>query len=79
MTFFEKIFGKKEKSASKAKVRLKEILARERPSCAMPYINDLKEDLMTTINKYTKVDDIKIKAENNHNIDVLEVEIILDK
>jgi cell division topological specificity factor len=79
MTLFERIFGKKENSASKAKDRLKMMLAYERAECAMPYLDDLKKDMLEVIQKYTKVGDINIKTENNHNIDMLEVEIFLNK
>jgi len=79
MTLFERIFGKKENSAGKAKDRLKLILAHERPDCALPYLDDLKKDLMEVIQKYTQIDNINIKAENNQNIDMLEVEIFLNK
>jgi len=79
MTLFERIFGKKEQSANKAKDRLKMMLAYERAECAMPYLDDLKKDMLEVIQKYTKVGDINIKTENNHNIDMLEVEIFLNK
>ena len=79
MTLFERIFGKKEQSANKAKDRLKMMLAYERAECAMPYLDDLKKDMLEVIRKYTKVGDINIKTENNHNIDMLEVEIFLNK
>ena len=79
MTLFERIFGKKESSASKAKDRLKLMLAYERANCSLPYIDDLKKDLMEVMQKYTNVGDINIKTENNQNIDVLEVEIMLNK
>ncbi len=79
MTLFERIFGKKERSADKAKDRLKLMLAYERADCAVPYLEDLKKDLLVVIQKYTKVGDINIKTENNQNIDMLEVEIMLNK
>ena len=79
MTLFERIFGKKETSASKAKDRLKVMLAHERAECSVPYLDELKQDMLQVIQKYTKVGDINIKTENNHNIDMLEVEIFLNK
>jgi cell division topological specificity factor len=79
MTLFERIFGKKENSASKAKDRLKMMLACERAECAVPYLDDLKKDMLEVIQKYTKVGDINIKTENNQNVDMLEVEIFLNK
>lgn len=79
MTLMERFFGEKDRSASKAKDRLKLMLAHERADCAVPYLDDLKRDLLEVIKKYTKVGDINIKTENNQNIDMLEVEIMLDK
>jgi len=79
MTLFERMFGKKKTSAAKAKDRLKLMLAYERADCALPYLDDLKSDLMKVMQKYTKVGDINIKTENNQNVDMLEVEIVLDK
>jgi len=80
MTLFERVFGQKQpKSANQAKDRLKLMLAHERADCAVPYIDDLKKDLIKVIQKYTKVGDINIKTENNQNVDMLEVEIMLDK
>ena len=80
MTLFERIFGtKKNDSASRAKDRLTIMLAHERADCAVPYLNDLKRDLMEVIKKYSQVKDINIKTESNQNIDMLEIEIQLDK
>jgi len=80
MTLFERIFGQKEpKSANQAKDRLKLMLAHERADCAVPYLDDLRRDLLEVIQKYTKVSDINIKTETNQNIDMLEVEIMLNK
>jgi cell division topological specificity factor len=46
MTLFERIFGKKkDDSANVAKDRLKLMLAHERADCAIPYLDDLKNDL----------------------------------
>jgi cell division topological specificity factor len=78
MTLFERIFGKKkDDSASVAKDRLKLMLAHERADCAVPYLDDLKNDLLKVIRKYTNVGDVNIKTEQNQNIDMLEIEIQL--
>ena len=80
MTLFERIFGgRKSDSANKAKDRLTIMLAHERADCAVPYLDDLKRDLLEVIKKYTQVRDINIKTENNQNVDMLEIEIQLDK
>jgi cell division topological specificity factor len=78
MTLFERFFGsKKDKSANVAKDRLKLMLAHERADCAVPYLDDLKNDLLEVVKKYTKAGDVSIKTEQNQNVDMLEIEIQL--
>jgi len=77
MSFFSSFFGKKESSASVAKDRLKLVLAHDRASNALPYMDDMKADILEVIRKYTKVKDVHFTSQNNQNIDVLEMEIIL--
>jgi cell division topological specificity factor len=78
MTLFERIFGgKKDNSANTAKDRLTLMLACERADCAVPYMDDLKKDLLAVIQKYTKTGDVSIKTEKNQNVDMLEIEIQL--
>jgi len=77
MSFFANLFGKKETSASVARDRLKLVLAHERASNSLPYMEDMKAELMEVIKKYTKVKDIRISSQNNQNIDILEMEIVL--
>jgi len=77
MSLFSSLFGKKETSASVARDRLKLVLAHERASNALPYMEEMKSEIMEVIKKYTKVKDIHISSQNNQNIDVLEMEIIL--
>jgi len=77
MSFFANLFGKKEGSASVARDRLKLVLAHERASNALPYMDDMKAEILEVIKKYTKVKDIHISSQTNQNIDVLEMEIIL--
>ena len=77
MSLFTNLFGKKETSANVARDRLKLVLAHERASNALPYMDEMKAEIMEVIKKYTKVKDIQITSQNNQNIDVLEMEIIL--
>ncbi len=77
MSLLSNLFGKKETSASVARDRLKLVLAHERASNALPYMDEMKAEIMEVIKKYTQVKDIQISSKNNQNIDVLEMEIIL--
>jgi len=79
MSLFEILFGKKKSTASIAKDRLTIMLSHERASCKLPYLDDLRNDLIAVIRKYTKVEDVKITSHNNQNIELLEVEVILGK
>lgn len=79
MSFLEKLFGKKKNSANVAKDRLTIMLAHERVDCKLPYLDDLRNDLIDVIKKYTSVDDVKITSHNNQSVDMLEVEIVLGK
>ncbi|MDD3324975.1 MAG: cell division topological specificity factor MinE [Sulfurospirillaceae bacterium] len=80
MSFFAKLFGiKKSNSAKIAKNRLKVMLSHERVDCKLPYLDDLRNDIIQVIKKYTKVEDVRISTQNNKNVDLLEVEIILGK
>lgn len=79
MSFFESFFGKKKSTANVAKDRLTIMLSHERASCKLPYLDDLRNDLIAVIKKYTKVEDVKITSHNNQNIEFLEVEVILGK
>jgi cell division topological specificity factor len=77
MTLFEKIFGKKEDSAGKAKDRLKMMLAVERADNSLPYMEDLKRDILEVVKRYTSAGDVVIRTEKNQNVDMLELEIKL--
>ena len=79
MSFFESLFGKKKSTASVAKDRLTIMLSHERASCKLPYLDDLRNDLIAVIKKYTKVEDVKITSHTNQNVEFLEVEVVLGK
>ncbi|MEZ7934409.1 MAG: cell division topological specificity factor MinE [Sulfurospirillum sp.] len=79
MSFFDNLFGRNKPTADVAKNRLKIMLAHERASCKLPYMDDLRNDLIAVIRKYTKVEDVKITSQTNQNLELLEVEVILGK
>jgi cell division topological specificity factor len=79
MSLVDRIFGTKQTSASKAKDRLSIMLAHERAENSFPFLDDMRNDIIEVIKKYTSVDNVSIKTEQNQNIDILEVEITLSK
>ncbi|WP_120946214.1 MULTISPECIES: cell division topological specificity factor MinE [Helicobacter] len=73
----DKWFGG-QNSARVAKDRLKLVLAYER-SARLPYIEEMKKEILAVVQKYTHTTKIDVRTNSNHNIDTLEVEIILEK
>lgn len=79
MSLIDLMLGKKPATANIAKDRLTVMLAVERTNVAFPQIEEMKLEILEVIKKYTKVKEIKIKSENKKSIEMLEVEILLDK
>ncbi len=79
MSLIDIFFGKRQASAGVAKDRLTIMLATERGSNALPHMDEMKKEILEVIKKYTRVKDVKIKSENNQNIETLELEIVLDR
>lgn len=80
MALIDVLFGKKNKSASVAKERLKIILAHERSdrTTSKPdFLADLQKDLLQVISKYIRIapQDIKVNLDKQGNLEVLEVKI----
>ena len=85
MNVVEIFFGfakkKDDGTASKAKERLKLVLAHERPNTHFPFMEELRADIIQVIQKYMKVEDITIKTDRSKDLDLdlLEVEVSLGK
>ena len=77
MSLLGGMFGKKSQSANRAKDRLNIMLSHERAENSLPFLEDMKNDIIAVIKKYTSVENVSIKADKNQNIDILEVEITL--
>lgn len=82
MSWLERLFGNKPKSAQVAKERLQVIIARERSSDnsgPADFLPALQQELVAVISKYVRVnqDDIKVSLEKQGNYEVLEVNIVL--
>jgi len=78
MSFLDKFFGKEKSSAKNATDRLKLVLAHER-AINVPYLEEMKREILEVIKKYTHAERIEIKTDSNQNIDTLEVEIVLGR
>jgi len=79
MSLVNRIFGAKQTSADTARDRLSIMLSHERAANSFPFLDDMKNDIIEVIKKYTSVDNVSIKTDQNQNIDILEVEITLGK
>lgn len=80
MSLIEKLFGKKQNTASLARDRLQIIIAQERQQSQAPdYLPTLQKELLEVLSKYVKVslDDIRISQEKQDGLDVLELNITL--
>ena len=72
-------FWRKKKSADEAKNRLLVALAHDRTS-NIPYIEEMKNEILAVIRKYTQTNRIDIKTDSsNQNVNMLEIEIILNE
>ena len=81
MSFFDRLFGERKKTAHIAKNRLAILIAHERSanSTRPDYISAMKDELLQVISKYVKVnlDDINIQFSNKDNCEVMEVNVTL--
>jgi len=82
MSIIERLFRKRNDSASVAKERLQIVLAHERAGRAAPdFLPLLQKELLSVVAKYLEVEDemIKITLEKAGEVSVLEINVELDK
>jgi cell division topological specificity factor len=75
-------FGKKtfdEGSSKRAFERLTLTLQKDRDSNSLPYLEDMKKDIMNVIKKYANDGEINVKSSTDNMSDLLEVEITVFK
>lgn len=70
------LFRSSPKSAQTAKDRLKIVLAHER-TANIPYLEEMQEEILKVVYKYTRSSQVNITTNSNQNISTLEVEITL--
>jgi len=71
-------FRKKRKSANIARERLKIAITSDRAGHEIPFIDDLKRDIIDVIRKYKGVNNIEIRKINNQNSEAISIEVELD-
>ncbi len=72
-------FLKKKKSAKRAKDRLSVAIALDRDSNVYPYLDQMKQEIMQIVQKYSKIKDVRINKEKLEDQDVLDIEIVLEE
>jgi cell division topological specificity factor len=72
-------FNKKKKSASVAKDRLKIAIMSDRTGHDLPFMEDLKRDIIEVIKKYKEVSNIEIRKVSHENTDAIAIEVELDE
>lgn len=84
MSLIEKLFGKKNKTASVARDRLQIIIAQERntrdaDNATPDYLPTLQKELLEVLSKYVKIElnDINISHEKQDGVDMLALNITL--
>ena len=82
MNIMERLFRKRNDTASVAKERLQIVLAHERAGRSAPdFLPLLQKELLSVVAKYLEVEDemIKITLEKAGEVSVLEINVELDK
>ncbi|MDR1662506.1 MAG: cell division topological specificity factor MinE [Azoarcus sp.] len=81
MSFLDRLFGERKKTAAIAKNRLAILIAHERDpnSSRTDYIPAMKDELLQVISKYVKVNpsDINIQFSRQDTYEVMEVNVVL--
>ena len=81
MSFLDRLFGERKKTAAIAKNRLAILIAHERApnSGRADYIPAMKDELIQVISKYVKVNisDINIQFSRQDDYEVMEVNVVL--
>ncbi|BCD60456.1 MULTISPECIES: cell division topological specificity factor MinE [unclassified Nitratiruptor] len=77
MSLFD--FFKKKKSAQKAKDRLSVAIALDRDSNIYPHLDQMKQEIMEVVKKYSQIKDVSITKDKVGDKDILDIEIVLEE
>jgi cell division topological specificity factor len=77
MSLLGALFGSKNTPAKIARDRLKIVLSHERADNSFPFLEQMRNDILAVVKKYTAVRDVRITSQKNQNIDRLEIEVEL--
>jgi len=72
------LFRRRKKSATIARERLKIAITSDRAGHEIPFIEDLKRDIINVIKKYKGVSNIEIRKIDNQKSEAISIEVELD-
>lgn len=72
LSFFDR---NKHSSAGTAKARLQVAISSDRHSDSLPFLEDMRADIIKVIEKYTTAEGVQIHKVNANGIDTIEIEI----
>ncbi len=78
MSWLDRLFGKEKKSAELAKNRLMVAIATDRHA-NIENLDRLKAEIIEVLQRYISFKDIEIKKENRGDVDILEIEVMMQK
>ena len=78
MSWLDRFFGKEKKSAELAKNRLMVAIATDRRA-NIENLDRLKADIIEVLKRYITFEDIEIKKENRGDVDILEIDVVMQK
>lgn len=70
-------WNKKKQSANVAKDRLRIAIMTDKKDENLPFLADLKKDIIAVVKKYTEVRDIDIKKESDGEFEALSIDVHL--
>jgi cell division topological specificity factor len=79
MSWFGNLFKKESTSAHVAKDRLMIAIAADRQNTLIPHMDEMRAEIIRVLEKYIRIDDIEIKKETRGEVDLLEIEVIVQK
>ena len=54
-------------------------IAADRQNTLIPHMDEMRAEIIRVLEKYIRIDDIEIKKETRGEVDLLEIEVIVQK
>lgn len=79
MSLFSFFDRRSHHSAGTAKARLQVAISADRHSDSLPYLDDMRADIIKVIEKYTNAAGVQINKVTHDGVDTIEIEIPIPK